>query len=349
VDREARGRGSKELVVNTHKSLKVGITTARHTRRGARLASSSLHALHFVCADSSVRTRLARARYPSGPMYMMVGSHLRHVRRVNDIRKFRCIIMSATTFLSLPREIRNIIYSYLSHDIAIDWGYKMFPFPIGGHAAVKIHIKNVPFTEVLRICSQVYHEYRQEKRLERPCLAINTNLGCTWRMLEGQPTNQGRVFKILARISHVNFLYTRTSDAEITSAWNAIEQLSEAMAVLAPYLRTIRVVSIPLQDGGLDRDSERLLTTQDAIAHRPLQNKVYNAALGTSLLPHGQQAFWNDRFNLDTSMATSLQGFVDEVGDATGEWRYTRCKDDVYLKALQQMFLRSQSDENRPA
>jgi hypothetical protein len=246
--------------------------------------------------------------------------------------------MSSTTFLNLPREVRNIVYSYLSHDIAIDWGYKMFSFPIGGHAAVKLQITNAPFPEVLLVCSQVYHEYRQEKRHGRPCLTIDVSPGRTWRMLEGQPTNQGRVFKILSRVSHLSFHYTSTSYHEVTLAWETIEQLSGAMAVLAPDLRTIRVAKIPLQGHILSYDAERLSSRQDAIPFRLLPNELHYIGLATSLVTYGQLAFWNDRLDLVNSTTTGCQLLAYKDGEEVGEWHYTRRKNDAYLEALQQMY-----------
>ncbi|KAH5309709.1 hypothetical protein HBI23_154700 [Parastagonospora nodorum] len=242
--------------------------------------------------------------------------------------------MSATTFLNLPREIRNIVYSYLTHDISIDWGYKTFPFPIGGHAAVKLHVKDAPFPDVLLVCSQVYHEYRQEKRHGVPCLAINVSPGRTGRILEGQPTNQGRVFKILSHANHLAFLYWGMGEDRVKEAWDNIEQLSGAVAMLAPDLRTVRVIEITFQNG-LSRDNaEPIATTPGPISSGASLNELYRAALGTSLVTHGQLAFWNDRIE----SATARQDLVYRQGDGVTEWRYTRRKNDVGLEVLQHMY-----------
>lgn len=242
--------------------------------------------------------------------------------------------MSSPTFLNLPREVRNIVYSYLTHDIAIDWGYKMFPFPIGGHAAVKLHVKDAPFLDVLLVCSQVYHEYRQEKRHGRPDLAIEVSPGRTGRILEGQPTNQGRVFKILAHAHHLAFLYWGMGEERVKEAWDDIEQLSRAVAMLAPNLRTVRVVEMTFQ-GGLSRiEVGPISTTPDPISSGTSPNELHRVALATSLVTHGQLAFWNDRIEC----APVHQDLVYRQGDEVTEWRYTRRKNDAGLEALQHMY-----------
>jgi len=242
--------------------------------------------------------------------------------------------MSPHTFLNLPREIRNIVYSYLTHDIAIDWGYKMFPFPIGGHAAVKLHVKDALFPDVLLVCSQVYHEYRQEKRHGRPCLAIDVSPGRTGRILEGQPTNQGRVFKILAHANHLAFLYWGMGEERVKEAWENIEQLSRAVAMLAPDLRTVRVVEMAFQ-GGLSRSEVGpISTTSDPISSRNSPNELHHVALAISLVTHGQLAFCNDRIEC----AAVRQDLLYKQGDGVTEWRYTRRKTDAGLEALQHMY-----------
>jgi hypothetical protein len=245
--------------------------------------------------------------------------------------------MSATTFLSLPREIRNIIYSYLSHDIAVDWGYKMFPFPLGGHAAVQINLINAPLPKVLQLCSQMYHEYRQEGRHGKPYLAVDVSADRTWRLLEGQPTNQARVFKILEQIDHVDFFYSGTSHKGVEIAWDSIDNLSGAIGVLAPNLRTIRVVAQVSQDLTLDCGASPSLTMATNDTSSTL-NEVIRPVVAMSLVVYGQQAFWNDRIRFTISTKTGRQNIAYEPSAVCGEWRFTRRKGDTYLEALQQIY-----------
>lgn len=246
--------------------------------------------------------------------------------------------MSSTTFLSLPREIRNIIYSHLSHDVVVDWGYKMFPFPLGGHAAVRIHLKNAPLPEVLRLCSQVYHEYRQEERHAKSHLAVDVSADRTWRLLEGQPTNQARAFKILEHIEHVDFFYNGASHDGVEVAWESINNLSGAIGVLAPKLRTIRVVAQCLRDLALDRGGLSISTIQNATSANIAASEVMHPAVATSLVIYGQLAFWNDCLRLAVSPTTGRQVIAYEPGAVSGQWRFTRRKGDAYLSALQQSY-----------
>ncbi|KAH7063869.1 hypothetical protein BKA63DRAFT_378849, partial [Paraphoma chrysanthemicola] len=105
--------------------------------------------------------------------------------------------MSPPNLFTLPRECRDLIYSYLTHDIVLDWGYRMYPFPLGGHSAVQIRVPNAPIVNVLLSCTQIYDEYRQARHFKNPCMSINLSEHCLWRLMEGEPTNQARVFEIL--------------------------------------------------------------------------------------------------------------------------------------------------------
>jgi hypothetical protein len=245
--------------------------------------------------------------------------------------------MSAATFLSLPREIRNIIYGYLSHDIAVDWGYKMFPFPLGGHAAVQISLINAPLPEVLRLCSQVYHEYCEEGRYGKPHLAVDVSADRTWRLLEGQPTNQARVFKILEQIDHVDFFYNGASHEGVEMAWDSIDNLGAAIGVLAPNLRTIRVVAQTSPDLTLDCGASPSLTTATNDTSFT-SNEINRQAVAMPLVVHGQQAFWNDRIRFTMSTETGCEEIAYAPSAVRGEWRFTCRKGDAYLMALQQVY-----------
>src|SRR5690242_14218221 len=84
----------------------------------------------------------------------------------------RAMASSTCRLLALPREIRNIIYSYLHHDITVDWGYKHSSFPIGGHLAVPIFLYNAPLLTLLRTCKLLFEEYRQAECFRKLTISV---------------------------------------------------------------------------------------------------------------------------------------------------------------------------------
>jgi hypothetical protein len=157
-------------------------------------------------------------------------------------------IMSTPNLLNLPREIRGLIYGYLTHDIVLDWGYRIFPFPLGGHSAIQIRVPDAPILSVLLSCTQIYDEYSQARYFKLPSISINLGEHCMWRLMEGEPTNQARVFKVLERIGHVKFSVDSVAcfgdavDAEnLQELFVSAEALTQAINVFAPKLRTIKM------------------------------------------------------------------------------------------------------------
>jgi hypothetical protein len=158
--------------------------------------------------------------------------------------------MSSPTLLSMPREIRNIIYGYLSHELVIDWGYRPSPFPLGGHALARLHIREAPLPSVLLSCAQIYHEYSQDKRFTNPSLEIHPFDDVSLRLQEGQSTNHMRACKVLERIVRVDFfIYAKMTWCQaIIEVDNALEVLEPTIALLAPRLHTMRLVFESYED-----------------------------------------------------------------------------------------------------
>jgi hypothetical protein len=154
--------------------------------------------------------------------------------------------MSSSNILALPREIRDIIYTNLTHDININWGYRTSSFPIGGHIAVRIKLRNAPIPAVLLTCTQIYHEYRENKRFKRPSVAVSVGTDCTWHLLECERTNQVQVSRVLENIQQLDILVDSAKEECGQSLGLLVDELSRAIALLAPKLETIRVIAQPL-------------------------------------------------------------------------------------------------------
>jgi hypothetical protein len=164
--------------------------------------------------------------------------------------------MTSPTILSLPREIRNIIYDYLSHELVIDWGYRPSPFPLGGHALARLRVREAPLPNVLLSCAQIYHEYSQDVRFTDPLLEINVAEDVSSRLREGQSTNHLHACKVLGRIVRVDFfLY-------VTMTWSkqmiALDVLEPTIVQLAPRLHTVETAFISYAEDSVQYNTKRL-------------------------------------------------------------------------------------------
>lgn len=143
--------------------------------------------------------------------------------------------MTDVTLLSLPREIRNIIYSYLTHEVVVDWGYRHLSFPLGGHEVARVRIAEAPLPNVLLSCAQIYHEYSQDRRFVEPTVTVEISLDAMYTAREGQSTNEAqaeRIFKASRRLGTVVHAKVRRPYERKLVA----KLLGRPIARLAPHL-----------------------------------------------------------------------------------------------------------------
>jgi hypothetical protein len=149
--------------------------------------------------------------------------------------------MTSPTLLSLPREIRDIIYIHLSQEIVVDWGFRIRPFPLGGHDVLRLRVSEAPLTSVLLSCTQIYHEYSHNRQFRKPSITINVSEHKIAHMLQEAPTNQARALRILDKTSQIIFLVNGEIESNVPRQCRNIEDLSRSIGLLAPRLETIRV------------------------------------------------------------------------------------------------------------
>jgi hypothetical protein len=215
------------------------------------------NALHFIFADSLVSIRLVclclcvqvyddDARQPQMQPLRSTTTISTHHKAITFTASSS--IMTTQTLLSLPREIRNIIYSYLFQELVVDWGYRPSPFPLGGHALARLHVREAPLSSVLLSCAQIYHEYRQDKRCSNLSVQVNVEDDLFLHLQEGQPTNHLRARKVLELIVRVDLVLCSvpTWGAHMEDVGDALDVLEPSIALLAPRLQIMRLVVLPL-------------------------------------------------------------------------------------------------------
>jgi hypothetical protein len=196
--------------------------------------------------------------------------------------------MTTHTLLSLPREVRNMIYSYLSQDLVVNWGYRPSPFPLGGHALARLHVREAPLPSVLLSCAQIYHEYRQDKRFSNLSVKVNVEDDVFLHLQEGQSTNHLRACEILRLIVQVDLtLYLESTwSSHMNDVVHALGVLELSIALLAPRLQTMRLVFLPLTQGDPVEYSKRdLKSVRARVAHGAATTT--RTALGLDGSPYG--------------------------------------------------------------
>jgi hypothetical protein len=128
--------------------------------------------------------------------------------------------------LKLPREIRNHIYSYLHKEVDVHNERNSYPSILD----VQVRLENVPYTSVLLINSQIYHEYREADCFRN--LAAQVDMGLNLRYLLNSPVMVRELkLSVLSFVRHVTIVDKRCMGLGMIEKY-----LGEKM----PMLRTVR-------------------------------------------------------------------------------------------------------------
>jgi hypothetical protein len=82
---------------------------------------------------------------------------------------------SPSHLLSLPREIRNLIYRYLSHEVKTRWRWNCWPIS-GNTGVATITLENAPYTSVSSACSRLHDEYKESEHFRNAQVTIALSL-----------------------------------------------------------------------------------------------------------------------------------------------------------------------------
>ena len=104
--------------------------------------------------------------------------------------------------LTLPREIRNQIYSYLHKEVVVHTQRTPSVF------AVQLRLENVPYMSMLLINSQIYHEYREADCFQN--LTAHFNLCWDYEYAKKSPVMVRQPkFSALSFVRHVTIVDKR--------------------------------------------------------------------------------------------------------------------------------------------
>ncbi|KAH7355488.1 hypothetical protein BKA66DRAFT_274943 [Pyrenochaeta sp. MPI-SDFR-AT-0127] len=133
----------------------------------------------------------------------------------------------ASRLLTLPREIRNHLYSYLPHEKELRFGWQSTVHTTYG--AIAMHVENAPPLNLLLTHPQLHNEYLEVENLSArfrplPCFVLNFHIS--------EPA--------LARLQQVD-LSIKQAKAPHHKPWAVIEDFVEWLSLKSPHISTIRV------------------------------------------------------------------------------------------------------------
>jgi hypothetical protein len=161
--------------------------------------------------------------------------------------------MATTTtrshLLTLPREIRNEIYGYLTKEIKFDWVWE-HEFDSDGPYMATVLIEDVPICAILLTHSRLCEEYLEARCFKELHATIDANLSIGHHpgFIEETLAKQQDKTTVFARIKHASVFITAfgSSDADVLSG------LDCALVELASGLTSLKlaVFTLTLSDDG---------------------------------------------------------------------------------------------------
>jgi hypothetical protein len=196
--------------------------------------------------------------------------------------------MYPPTLLSLPREIRDIIYTHLSHTIRYAWprnpDYSSRDLDI-----MELILDNAPITNVLLVSAQIHNEYQDALDARRLAGTVVTrpipkHLAFLPRIWPNE-----RVESALARLRDVSFL---AADVEsdivpVLTFWEAVAGFAEVLVAKVPRLETLQVakrIMSPRPMPHRNLSNPNCWPTYDAATHPMFRLPVPPAHLTSELL-----------------------------------------------------------------
>ncbi|KAF3008433.1 hypothetical protein E8E13_002761 [Curvularia kusanoi] len=142
--------------------------------------------------------------------------------------------------LTLPREIRDIVYSYLSRKS------ECYDVRIAPSWCMKFRLENAPYPRVSQVCTRIYQEYREAECFEKTA--------ATLLLYYNSIASKGSWKKIASALGVVKQI---TINARLPPYWMPWSMLETYLRANMPLLRTIRFIETKTI-GGLSTDSQLL-------------------------------------------------------------------------------------------
>jgi len=146
--------------------------------------------------------------------------------------------MSTPTLLFLPREIRDIVYGYLRHDIRYLWPWQS-NFRTEDLDIVDMSIENAPCTNALLINRQLHAEYQESLNTRRFLATIATKPLPKRFALVKRVIDPGLARLAISQVRDVHILVLNNWPEH--PFWTVVGSFVELLVSKAPRLKTIQI------------------------------------------------------------------------------------------------------------
>jgi hypothetical protein len=194
-------------------------------------------------------------------------SQLRLIRIQLYISKPKSVTMTTSTFLNLPREIRDMIYDHLHHEIRYNWPWskdnRMEELDVD---IVEMNLENAPSIRALLVNKQVHDEYEEILKFRRFSATIATRPFPKRFAFSHKVFEKHRAEAALSHLHDVNVLILNHFCEH--GIWTIVAKLAEFLVSKAPRLETMQI--------GTQLSSPNVAIHRDM--HRPNYWMKYEAA-----------------------------------------------------------------------
>ncbi|KAH7063870.1 hypothetical protein BKA63DRAFT_183822 [Paraphoma chrysanthemicola] len=182
--------------------------------------------------------------------------------------------MASLNLLSIPREVRNLIYSYLTQELRLNWTEVFRTTHTDIATSVEVVVTNVPILSVHLAHSRLKDEYEQCPAFRKVTMTLRLksrqdlnkqSLSVLSKRLKTYPASSIKHF--LAHIVRVVILVDCGKRHQIlfhgmvyqtsSNVWRTLQALTAPLAVLSPKLPSVKVAfSFKPGDALLHADEE---------------------------------------------------------------------------------------------
>jgi hypothetical protein len=172
--------------------------------------------------------------------------------------------------LNMPREIRNRIYHYLSHEITFNWRWNHWPLA-GNEGISKVCLKDAPRLSVLLTSHRLYEEYSESEHFKNTAITIDLAGASRNRKDNRAPKFEDQ---FVCRVTRVDiFVDMGGNKISERQRWMEIFLLGRALVAYSPCLAAVEIRA---------QNSEELL---DGLPKQPQTYTLMDGHCGHFRLP----------------------------------------------------------------
>jgi hypothetical protein len=201
--------------------------------------------------------------------------------------------MATSTFLGIPRELRDTIYSYLHHEIRVHCPWRDSPRGSGLKNMCNFTLKNAPLPSVVRVNTQIRNEYIQSHPFRRLSATLDLEIleeqGINTAKEEGfVKAATSRLWSVTLRKMDTNYVF----DFVVSAEWADFAAAAEIFLANAPK---DTILHIAMENSGDPDEVDHMALSQfrDQYAARKKKEQFFRPpkSLAGRALSHGDEGY----------------------------------------------------------